>query len=324
MLEPLSSDLQHSRLIPGRVCCSCIDFTSWRLVTKTDQPTAHYNSLTLNNRFPAPTVVCMIGPGHRFWLCVITSQKQCTLAWNDTEQLLGINWLLAAAAAERMSRYCAPILLSAVLPKHALHQCEQSKSRCVMLLLCLQAAKRRAKDPAKVKANLEQLETVLPNLIDLNKMKAADWVRLLPDVFFCACVSGALLHSHIVAMLPKHSSLVCLGHRPDEAILAARVLRPLVHKSMMSTCSLPFIRLQTRLTLQAGYARQGASCCTLCKPCSKNVRVQEILGQSAQHLTVLGGTILLCWTGIQQYCHNAVTLALLVQYTAAGQPSLMA
>eukprot|EP00878_Enallax_costatus_P023164 GHUV01024627.1.p1 GENE.GHUV01024627.1~~GHUV01024627.1.p1 ORF type:complete len:232 (+),score=15.53 GHUV01024627.1:493-1188(+) len=41
----------------------------------------------------------------------------------------------------------------------------------------MQAAKRRSKDPEKVKANLEQLETVLPNLIDLNKMKAADWVR---------------------------------------------------------------------------------------------------------------------------------------------------
>eukprot|EP00878_Enallax_costatus_P002408 GHUV01002584.1.p1 GENE.GHUV01002584.1~~GHUV01002584.1.p1 ORF type:complete len:273 (+),score=66.45 GHUV01002584.1:493-1311(+) len=46
----------------------------------------------------------------------------------------------------------------------------------------MQAAKRRSKDPEKVKANLEQLETVLPNLIDLNKMKAADWVQLSEDV----------------------------------------------------------------------------------------------------------------------------------------------
>lgn len=46
----------------------------------------------------------------------------------------------------------------------------------------MQAAKRRGKDPAKVKANLEQLETILPNLIDLNKMKAADWVLLSEDV----------------------------------------------------------------------------------------------------------------------------------------------
>jgi hypothetical protein len=40
----------------------------------------------------------------------------------------------------------------------------------------LQSAKKRGKDQAAVQKNLEQLETLMPNLINLNKMKPADWV----------------------------------------------------------------------------------------------------------------------------------------------------
>lgn len=42
----------------------------------------------------------------------------------------------------------------------------------------MKAARRRGKDAAVVQKNLQQLETILPDLIDLNKMKAADWVIL--------------------------------------------------------------------------------------------------------------------------------------------------
>jgi hypothetical protein len=47
-----------------------------------------------------------------------------------------------------------------------------------MLFDCyfLQSAKKKGKDQAAVKKNLEQLETLMPNLINLNKMKPADWV----------------------------------------------------------------------------------------------------------------------------------------------------
>lgn len=46
----------------------------------------------------------------------------------------------------------------------------------------LAAAKKRGKDTLTVQANLEALETILPNLINLHKMKAADWVKLSEDV----------------------------------------------------------------------------------------------------------------------------------------------
>lgn len=39
----------------------------------------------------------------------------------------------------------------------------------------LQAARKRGKDAATVQSNLEALESILPNLINLHKMKAADW-----------------------------------------------------------------------------------------------------------------------------------------------------
>jgi hypothetical protein len=38
-----------------------------------------------------------------------------------------------------------------------------------------QAARKRGKDAAVVQSNLEALESILPNLINLHKMKAADW-----------------------------------------------------------------------------------------------------------------------------------------------------
>jgi hypothetical protein len=38
-----------------------------------------------------------------------------------------------------------------------------------------QAAKKRGKDPDTVQANLAQLESILPNLINLHTMKATDW-----------------------------------------------------------------------------------------------------------------------------------------------------
>lgn len=44
------------------------------------------------------------------------------------------------------------------------------------------AARKRGKDPATVQSNLEALESILPNLINLHKMKAADWVSLSDDV----------------------------------------------------------------------------------------------------------------------------------------------
>jgi hypothetical protein len=40
-----------------------------------------------------------------------------------------------------------------------------------------QVAKRRGKSGEAVQAALEKLETILPDLINLNKMKASDWVR---------------------------------------------------------------------------------------------------------------------------------------------------
>eukprot|EP00879_Flechtneria_rotunda_P018474 GHRR01019378.1.p1 GENE.GHRR01019378.1~~GHRR01019378.1.p1 ORF type:complete len:230 (+),score=55.04 GHRR01019378.1:169-858(+) len=46
----------------------------------------------------------------------------------------------------------------------------------------LVAARRRNKNQETVQKNLEQLQTILPDVIDLNKMKAADWVALSEDV----------------------------------------------------------------------------------------------------------------------------------------------
>jgi hypothetical protein len=45
------------------------------------------------------------------------------------------------------------------------------------LCLLLQSAKKKGKDQAAVQKALEQLEALMPNLINLNKMKPADWVR---------------------------------------------------------------------------------------------------------------------------------------------------
>ncbi|KAF8056727.1 hypothetical protein HT031_006225 [Scenedesmus sp. PABB004] len=46
----------------------------------------------------------------------------------------------------------------------------------------LLAARRRGKDAAAVQANLAALEALLPDLVNLNKMKPADWVALSEDV----------------------------------------------------------------------------------------------------------------------------------------------
>lgn len=51
-----------------------------------------------------------------------------------------------------------------------------AKTAAFHCLLCRQAARRRGKDQGAVQKNLEQLESILPNLVDLNKMKAVDWV----------------------------------------------------------------------------------------------------------------------------------------------------
>ncbi len=42
-------------------------------------------------------------------------------------------------------------------------------------LIVFQAAKRTGKGEAYVRERLEQLEALLPNLINLHKMKPADW-----------------------------------------------------------------------------------------------------------------------------------------------------
>jgi hypothetical protein len=39
-----------------------------------------------------------------------------------------------------------------------------------------------------VQKSLEQLEALMPNLINLNKMKPADWVRRLSNVVLCVRV----------------------------------------------------------------------------------------------------------------------------------------
>lgn len=46
----------------------------------------------------------------------------------------------------------------------------------------LLSAKKRGKDQAAVQKGLEQLDALMPNLINLNKMKPADWVTLSEDV----------------------------------------------------------------------------------------------------------------------------------------------
>lgn len=46
----------------------------------------------------------------------------------------------------------------------------------------LLSAKKKGKDQAAVQKSLEQLEALMPNLINLNKMKPADWVTLSEDV----------------------------------------------------------------------------------------------------------------------------------------------
>jgi hypothetical protein len=62
---------------------------------------------------------------------------------------------------------CCAVLCFAVLP----------------FVLLYQAARKRGKDAAAVQSNLQALESILPNLINLHKMKAADWVSYLcqPD-----------------------------------------------------------------------------------------------------------------------------------------------
>jgi hypothetical protein len=52
----------------------------------------------------------------------------------------------------------------------------------------LQSAKKKGKDQAAVQKSLEQLEALMPNLINLNKMKPADWVRRLDMKLCSACV----------------------------------------------------------------------------------------------------------------------------------------
>jgi hypothetical protein len=75
----------------------------------------------------------------------------------------------------------------------ALHQhipCPDCCLYCVLLCCAVllpvgssQAARKRGKDTAAVQSNLQALESILPNLINLHKMKAADWVshHCLPD-----------------------------------------------------------------------------------------------------------------------------------------------
>lgn len=46
----------------------------------------------------------------------------------------------------------------------------------------MDAAAKRGKNPLKVRESLEQLEVLLPGLINLYKMKASDWVAMGEDV----------------------------------------------------------------------------------------------------------------------------------------------
>lgn len=45
-----------------------------------------------------------------------------------------------------------------------------------------QAAKKAGKSQEEVRAGLEQLEKLLPDLVNLNRMRASDWVKLAADV----------------------------------------------------------------------------------------------------------------------------------------------
>ncbi len=50
--------------------------------------------------------------------------------------------------------------------------------QCIIALLmyCCQAARRRGKNEADVRRNLEELESILPGLVNLDRMPAKDWV----------------------------------------------------------------------------------------------------------------------------------------------------
>lgn len=68
-----------------------------------------------------------------------------------------------------------------------------------MCVCTSQAARKRGKDAATVQSNLEALESILPNLINLHKMKAADWCGLIecpevPPCLFCLNVADASHH----------------------------------------------------------------------------------------------------------------------------------
>lgn len=59
----------------------------------------------------------------------------------------------------------------------------------------VQAARRRGKDVAAVQKNLEALEGLLPDLVNLNKMKPADWVRACACACSCiTCFAVSCLH----------------------------------------------------------------------------------------------------------------------------------
>jgi hypothetical protein len=56
------------------------------------------------------------------------------------------------------------------------------------MITVAQVARRCGKSPEAVQSALEKLETILPDLINLNKLKASDWVGAdCPDAPYRCC-----------------------------------------------------------------------------------------------------------------------------------------
>ncbi len=104
---------------------------------------------------------------------------------------------------------------------------------CLCAVSCVQAGKRKGVSAELLSTNMNQVDVLIPGLVNLHKAKASDWVRQCVSTRAChevrqdagseACLPRTFQHSqcytsrapkaicHILQYLPRAAELCCFG-----------------------------------------------------------------------------------------------------------------